>query len=711
MADEETKKTRVAILGGGPAGLSAAFGLSATEELRAKYDVTIYQVGWRVGGKCASGREGPTKRIDENGTHYLFGAYRNAFGAMRTVFAELEAAGETRFGTFDDNFVPRSLLAIKQFFQGRWETWCLQLPTNFEAPGSSGPCPQPRDLLTMLIQGMVEVFCGWRTLAFLQQIGVFPKPLDQSLVGKLYTRVKGDVDQAIAYGGVKLLELALGLAKACGSNEDDCDGLAIVAYLVKCFRSWLWCALRHCVSTNLDAYRLWTTLDLGCTVVIGMIEDGALDPAGLAKLDAWDLRAWVKHHGASEETVWCEQLQTWYNAIAAYRNGDIATPDISAAVGLQSLMRLSLTYQGAFAYQMSCEVGDSVIAPYWQCLTNRGVKTAFFHRVWDVVPGTGPDENRIVRVTMEKQLTLKSGDIYSYQPFIQVKGRDVWPNHPLWGQIADADPKGPNTDSFYTTQRGPTVELLEGRDFDLLVYAMPAATIPFYATKLMERRKAWREMTKLRTVETQSLRCWWNRTLPEMGWDNGAPVLSSYVQPLATWEDNAQLIDHEVWPADERPKAISTVFGPLPCEPTSPGPEDTDYPKRQQAIGNVFMLKFLEFDVGGLWPGAVSRETKYGVDWNLLVSIDPSIVGPARFYTQQPRVNVGPTERYTQAGSDTLQYRLRTDETQFGNLFIAGDWIRNGMELGSVEGAIMGGLLASQAICGSPRDVPGSDGV
>lgn len=214
MNPKETSKTRVVILGGGPAGLAAAYGLSATPELRARYEVTIYQVGWRVGGKCASGREGPTKRIDENGTHYLFGAYRNCFGLMREVFSELEASGETRFGTFEDNFIPRSLLSIKQFFNGRWETWNIQLPTNFEEPGQGGPLPEPRDLVTMTIQGVVELCCGPGTLAFLQEVGVFPTPLDDSCLRSVSQRIQGDVDQVIGYGGLKILDLALELAAA-----------------------------------------------------------------------------------------------------------------------------------------------------------------------------------------------------------------------------------------------------------------------------------------------------------------------------------------------------------------------------------------------------------------------------------------------------------------------------------------------------------------
>ena len=79
-------KQRIAILGGGLAGLATAFELTATPARRAKYDVTVHQVGWRLGGKCASSR-GPHGRIEEHGLHVLLGAYENAFHVMRRVYA------------------------------------------------------------------------------------------------------------------------------------------------------------------------------------------------------------------------------------------------------------------------------------------------------------------------------------------------------------------------------------------------------------------------------------------------------------------------------------------------------------------------------------------------------------------------------------------------------------------------------------------------
>lgn len=45
------KRERVAILGGGMGGLTAAWALTATPELLQRYEVTVYQEGWLLGGK------------------------------------------------------------------------------------------------------------------------------------------------------------------------------------------------------------------------------------------------------------------------------------------------------------------------------------------------------------------------------------------------------------------------------------------------------------------------------------------------------------------------------------------------------------------------------------------------------------------------------------------------------------------------------------
>ena len=72
---------KVAIIGGGCAALTAAYELTQGKN-EGRYAVTVYQQGWRLGGKGASGR-GVSDRIEEHGLHLWMGWYENAFRVMR----------------------------------------------------------------------------------------------------------------------------------------------------------------------------------------------------------------------------------------------------------------------------------------------------------------------------------------------------------------------------------------------------------------------------------------------------------------------------------------------------------------------------------------------------------------------------------------------------------------------------------------------------
>ena len=86
-------RTRVAILGGGPAALSAAWELTQPDQQDA-YEVTLYQLGWRLGGKCASGRDRDGHcEIQEHGLHVFFGYYDNAFEVLEGAYRELAESG------------------------------------------------------------------------------------------------------------------------------------------------------------------------------------------------------------------------------------------------------------------------------------------------------------------------------------------------------------------------------------------------------------------------------------------------------------------------------------------------------------------------------------------------------------------------------------------------------------------------------------------
>src|SRR5260370_21893732 len=109
----EQKPVKVAVIGGGCASIAAAFELSRPEH-EGKYEVTVYQLGWRLGGKGASGR-GAADRIEEHGLHVWMGFYDNAFRLLRECYAELgRDPKECRIADWRDAFVPEYFVGLTE---------------------------------------------------------------------------------------------------------------------------------------------------------------------------------------------------------------------------------------------------------------------------------------------------------------------------------------------------------------------------------------------------------------------------------------------------------------------------------------------------------------------------------------------------------------------------------------------------------------------
>ena len=54
-------------------------------------------------------------------------------------------------------------------------------------------------------------------------------------------------------------------------------------------------------------------------------------------------------------------------------------------------------------------------------------------------------------------------------------------------------------------------------------------------------------------------------------------------------------------------------------------------------------------------------------------------------------------------------HRLHSGDTGYGNLVFAGDWTFTGLNYGCVEAAVMSGMEACRAICGSPKIIFGEN--
>jgi len=133
--DVSERAVKVAVIGGGCAAMAAAWELSRPEHA-GRYEVTVFQEGWRLGGKGASGR-GANGRIEEHGLHIWLGFYDNAFRMLRECHAELEALGDgDLFGDWRDAFVPENDIALLSAAEhGGFERWDAHLPPRPGLPG------------------------------------------------------------------------------------------------------------------------------------------------------------------------------------------------------------------------------------------------------------------------------------------------------------------------------------------------------------------------------------------------------------------------------------------------------------------------------------------------------------------------------------------------------------------------------------------------
>jgi len=61
------------------------------------------------------------------------------------------------------------------------------------------------------------------------------------------------------------------------------------------------------------------------------------------------------------------------------------------------------------------------------------------------------------------------------------------------------------------------------------------------------------------------------------------------------------------------------------------------------------------------------------------------------------------SDRYTLAVPGSLQYRISPLKRLVMNMTIAGDWTECGFNEGCIEAAVMSGMLAANAISGSPN--------
>src|SRR4051812_1414226 len=107
-------KTRIMTLGAGLGSLSALFALTSIPGWHRRFEITVLQLGHRLGGKCASARNAKFRyRNEEHGLHILGGFYHNTFAMLRNCYAEWNTLSE-RALDFDTTFIAERTFDLAQ---------------------------------------------------------------------------------------------------------------------------------------------------------------------------------------------------------------------------------------------------------------------------------------------------------------------------------------------------------------------------------------------------------------------------------------------------------------------------------------------------------------------------------------------------------------------------------------------------------------------
>ena len=670
------KRGGIAILGGGMAGLSAAWRLSEPGWRDRFEAITVYQRGWRLGGKGASSR-GPHGRIEEHGLHVWMGSYDNAFAMIRECYVELDRAEtdpEAPIHSWDQAFVPSDHLGIADRFDDDWLVWPGGLARNDELPGEPGATGREFTAVDFLRRALRLV---------LDLADSLPLP-DADAQGPTAADSTAEWLQVVRWG---ILAMLATLAKPLGRETIS---NASMTHVLDAIREALDYEHRP------DHRRFWLFLSLQTATVRGIIAENLMtDPRGFRAINDEDFCAWILRHGAHPDVVDFPLVRGLYDMVFGYEDGDFTRPALAAGVALLLTGIALFQYKGAFFWKMTAGMGDVVIAPLYQALRRRGVEFEFFHRV----DALHLDDRRqaIGAITIGRQARLADG-AKEYQPLIRVGGLPVFPNRPLAEQL-DGPAPGDLESHFGDRTDVETRVLRKGIDFDHVVLASSLGMVKLVAGELIADSAQWRDMTtNLRTVATQAFQLWLRLDEQTLGWNHPGVTTSGYVAPFDTWASMPQTLWAEQWPRNDQPRTVAYFCGALAAEwPNAKDMADPDAyvaSCREKVLTDA--VAYLDNHVGLYLPGAV---TEQGFAWQLLFGANGHR-GAAALETQHVSVNIDPSDRYVQSVPGSDKYRLRSDESGYDNLLLAGDWTDSGCNAGCVEAAVMSGLQAANALLG-----------
>jgi len=502
------KTVKVAILGGGMAGVAAAWELTHNPPPGVTYDVTVYEASFRLGGKCASGRNAAAgNRIEEHGIHILMGFYSQLLRILRDGYAEVDPA--LGFGPFSAALEPGDVLQLPDYVGGSWDFWKITFPTNARKPGDDDPTR--RDFLGALSQA-AGALAGW-----VQQYEALVAP-------------------PVTYGGV--LQAAIP-----GAGLSPAQTLQRIVGLAPTLQGILGNPPNP-ATMSITVRHLWMAIWFAATNLVGIIQYGLFTPAAFQSptLNATNYKDWLLSIGgsfpSSDTTYESPIVHAIYDLVFSRATG------FAAGVALYDTLMMLFLYAGHVFYRMA-GTGDVVFAPLYFALKAKGVHFRFAHTITDVQLGPpAPDGTVVVnRILMTGDGTERT----VAELFIQVHGKYCWPTQSLVNR-----PAGPIT-------LGPG-------DFDYVISAIPIGAIASSAPGLMTLPVISKAVAGITTIPTQSIQLWLDQTTAQMGWTGGRLMLGSFERPFNSCADMSQVLPVEDVAGEQCVLYMSDVYSGNPTQ-------------------------------------------------------------------------------------------------------------------------------------------------
>jgi uncharacterized protein with NAD-binding domain and iron-sulfur cluster len=730
-------KQRIAIVGGGMAALATAFELTQRQDLRERFEITIYQMGWRLGGKGATGRD-HKGRVVEHGLHIWFGCYENAFRMLRTAYEEWKPFQNEKQAI---KSCDAALKAQRDSAIGAGDSLdivCLSWP---RMPGEPGVDAADLSPLACFSQMLDVMHCFYQQLTQPKQKLAYSAPpdlpLDANTAALLqlarievnnYARPKDPVTklQGVRVPADQCLALARDWARQLASNADIANEAHLRAFaaLLRNFAKHVRAA-PNLVNSSAGNF-LSQLIDVGTAVIKGVVADMIIAGATVEDLDLMDFREWLAFCGAARDSIYGSPIvQALYDSMLEYCDGDKRRPSYGAGTAAQAVLRLYGTYMDSFAFEMQSGMGEVVITPIYKVLEKRGVRFDFFMKLKQIKLDS--TKSSVAQIVFDRQVRLCNG---SYEPTIPpgpCNGYlECWPDEPRWEQLCGGKQLaelGLNFESYWCSYpyELDEVTLDQGHGFDIVVLAIPLGAFkklnrdPRPCDELIEACEKFRTMTETATlVPSLAVQAWCSIDTAGLGWPPtrarppGAAektVMSTGPEPLDIQADMSQVLDYEPRDRLNRPKSLHYLCGVIETDLFRAPSTQKQVLTRAKARARAEAVDWFRDKARYIWPKSSPGGS---FDWNVL--FDPnSAKGSKRVDAQVYRVNVDPSSCCVASAAGSTRWRLATDASGFDKLYLAGTWIDTGFNTECIEAAVISGMQAARAISGASFAVPGED--